>query len=199
VGTVQVGVQSVSPFEDYISSLEPQFDLKPQDAFDRAIAQTQVEDSALVNQFLATLQVALPQITHTKTASSANDGTKTTDTSTDAHSEMPLGELREGTPSDVSYRIAGGLGIDPGERQRLLETENAGARLGSVLRLLERENNRASSHGGGRFRRRPALPRSDGTGSGSLAPQSLRSRCRRSYRHEALHREAPPYGYAGRS
>jgi len=49
-------------------------------------------------------------------------------------------KLREGTPSDVSYRIAGGLGIGPGERQRLLETEQTSARLGSVLRLLEREN-----------------------------------------------------------
>jgi len=61
-------------------------------------------------------------------------------TSTDAHSELPLGELREGTPSDVSYRIAGGLGIDALERQRLLETERTSARLESVLRLLEREN-----------------------------------------------------------
>src|SRR5712692_444483 len=33
-------------------------------------------------------------------------------TSTDARSESPLGELREGTPAEVSYRIAGGLGID---------------------------------------------------------------------------------------
>ena len=61
-------------------------------------------------------------------------------TSTDAHSELPLGELREGTPADVSYRIAGGLGIDALERQRLLETDRTGARLESVLRLLEREN-----------------------------------------------------------
>jgi len=102
VGTVQVGVQSVSPFEDYISSLEPQFELKPQDAFDRAIAQTQVEDSALVNQFLATLQVALPQITHTKTASSANDGTKTTDTSTDSHSTTPPAAVTASAPGTVT-------------------------------------------------------------------------------------------------
>ena len=61
-------------------------------------------------------------------------------TSTDAHAELPLGELREGTPADVSYRIAGGLGIDALERQRLLETEHPSARLESVLRLLEREN-----------------------------------------------------------
>ena len=61
-------------------------------------------------------------------------------TSTDAHTDLPLGELREGSPSDVSYRIAGGLGIDAAERQRLLETEATGARLASVLRLIEREN-----------------------------------------------------------
>ncbi len=40
-------------------------------------------------------------------------------TSNDARSEVPLGELRDGTPAEVSYRIAGGL---------------------SVIRLLEREN-----------------------------------------------------------
>lgn len=61
-------------------------------------------------------------------------------TSADAPTDLPLAELREGTPSDVSYRIAGGLGIDAAERQRLLETEATGARLESVLRLLDREN-----------------------------------------------------------
>jgi len=61
-------------------------------------------------------------------------------TSTDAHSESPLDEIRAGTPADVSYRIAGGLGIDASERQRLLETERTADRLGSVIRLLEREN-----------------------------------------------------------
>ena len=61
-------------------------------------------------------------------------------TSNDARSEVPLGELRDGTPAEVSYRIAGGLGIDATERQRLLETERVAARLESVIRLLEREN-----------------------------------------------------------
>jgi uncharacterized protein len=61
-------------------------------------------------------------------------------TSNDARTEVPLGELREGTPAEVSYRIAGGLGIDAAERQRLLETERAGPRLESVIRLLDREN-----------------------------------------------------------
>jgi Lon protease-like protein len=61
-------------------------------------------------------------------------------TSTDARTESPLHEIREGTPSEVSYRIAGGLGIDAAERQRLLETEKTGPRLESLLLLLEREN-----------------------------------------------------------
>ncbi|HEY8861890.1 MAG TPA: LON peptidase substrate-binding domain-containing protein [Candidatus Limnocylindria bacterium] len=61
-------------------------------------------------------------------------------TSNDARTEVPLGELREGTPAEVSYRIAGGLGIDAAERQRLLETGGATSRLESIIRLLEREN-----------------------------------------------------------
>ena len=61
-------------------------------------------------------------------------------TSAEPHPDTPLQELSEGSPSDVSYRIAGGLGIDAAERQRLLETERASPRLESVLRLLEREN-----------------------------------------------------------
>ena len=56
------------------------------------------------------------------------------------HPDTPHQELSEGSPSDVSYRIAGGLGIDAAERQRLLETDRASPRLESVLRLLEREN-----------------------------------------------------------
>lgn len=61
-------------------------------------------------------------------------------TSNDPRTETPLGEIRDGTPADVSYRIAGGLGIDAAERQRLLEMEHTGPRLESVIRLLEREN-----------------------------------------------------------
>lgn len=60
-------------------------------------------------------------------------------TSNDARSEVPLGELRDGTPTEISYRIAGGLGIDATERQRLLETDSTTARLESVIHLLDRE------------------------------------------------------------
>jgi Lon protease-like protein len=63
-----------------------------------------------------------------------------TSTSNDARTEVPLGELREGTPAEVSFRIAGGLGIDAAERQRLLEAERTEPRLESIIGLLEREN-----------------------------------------------------------
>ena len=39
----------------------------------------------------------------------------------------------------VSYEIAGGLQLAVSERQTLLETESAAARLGAELRLLRRE------------------------------------------------------------
>jgi Lon protease-like protein len=61
-------------------------------------------------------------------------------TSSDARTETPMGEIRDGTPNEVSYRIAGSLGVDAPERQRLLESESAGTRLKSVISLLEREN-----------------------------------------------------------
>lgn len=61
--------------------------------------------------------------------------------SADPRSEVTTAdELRAGTPKDVSYRIAAGLGIDAAERQRLLETDRVAARLESELGLLEREN-----------------------------------------------------------
>lgn len=61
-------------------------------------------------------------------------------TSNDARTETPMGELREGTPAEVAYRIAGSLGVDASERQRLLEAESTAARLESEIALLQREN-----------------------------------------------------------
>lgn len=49
-------------------------------------------------------------------------------------------EMREGTPRDVAYRVASGLAIEAGERQRLLAAPTVEDRLRSVVRLLEREN-----------------------------------------------------------
>ena len=62
-------------------------------------------------------------------------------TTNDPRSDLAsLDQLREGTPADVSWRIAGGLGIDALERQRLLEADRAATRLESELGLLAREN-----------------------------------------------------------
>ena len=53
--------------------------------------------------------------------------------------EPPDADLRAGTPRDIAYRIAGGLAIDAGEQQRLLETDSVRERLLTEARLLERE------------------------------------------------------------
>src|SRR5437016_4672117 len=71
-GTVQVAVQSVAPFEDYISTLEPKFTLKPEDALNQAVAQTQAEDTQIVRQFMASLALALPSITRTQSSGMTN-------------------------------------------------------------------------------------------------------------------------------
>lgn len=62
-GSVQVGVQSVAPFEEYVDSLQPRFTLTEQAAFDTAIAQSQIEDLREMRALLAKIAVALPSTT----------------------------------------------------------------------------------------------------------------------------------------
>lgn len=56
--TVQVAVQSVAPFEDYLSSLEPSFVVTTDQALNAAIAQTRSQDTQVVREFLATITAA---------------------------------------------------------------------------------------------------------------------------------------------
>lgn len=138
VGTVQVAVQSVAPFEDYISSLEPQFELKAQDAFAQAIAQTQTQDTQLVNQFLATLQIALPQITRTRTSTATTNATGTTNESTTERSSQPgtiatpSSAPAAATPTLEATLPANTVDIDPALRYR------AAAALAQEVSLLNR-------------------------------------------------------------
>lgn len=54
--------------------------------------------------------------------------------------EVPAtAELAEGSPRQVSYRIAAGLAVDPAERQRLLAASLVADRLGAELHILDRE------------------------------------------------------------
>lgn len=62
-GSVQVGVQSVAPFEEYIDSLQPRFVLDEQGAFNAAISQTQMLDIRQLEVLLARLNIALPSST----------------------------------------------------------------------------------------------------------------------------------------
>lgn len=138
VGSVQVAVQSVAPFEDYISSLEPQFELKAQDALAQAIAQTQTQDTQLVNQFLATLQIALPTITRTQTSTEKTQDLGRTTDSTTTHSSQP-GTIATpstapgvATPTATATLPTGTVDIDPALRYR------AAAALSQEVSLLNR-------------------------------------------------------------
>jgi Lon protease-like protein len=48
-------------------------------------------------------------------------------------------DLRDTPPSDLAYRIAGSLAVDPPQQQALLELETASARLEEETRILNRE------------------------------------------------------------
>jgi len=48
-------------------------------------------------------------------------------------------ELKDATPVEIAYRIAGSLAVDAAERQALLELGSAADRLGEEARILRRE------------------------------------------------------------
>jgi hypothetical protein len=74
----------------------------------------------------------------------------------DARGERALTEeLKDATPKDVAYRIAGSLAIDAAEHQSLLELTSASERLTEETRILRRETEllrdllvRIRAHGG---------------------------------------------------
>ena len=49
-------------------------------------------------------------------------------------------ELKDATPVEIAYRIAGSLAVDAAERQALLELGSAADRLGEEARILRRES-----------------------------------------------------------
>jgi hypothetical protein len=94
VGSVHVAVQSVAPFEGYISSLQPQFTLSTEQAIAAAIQQTQTEDSQLFRALLASLNVSGHQLSGSRTKTFNADGTTT-----------PSGSATT-TPGDASKVVA---------------------------------------------------------------------------------------------
>lgn len=73
-GTVHVGIQSVAPFEEYLDQLQPTFTLTAEQALDKAIPDTQLEELKSLRSILVRLALALPTKTETIT-----DTTTTTD------------------------------------------------------------------------------------------------------------------------
>jgi hypothetical protein len=84
-GTVQVGVQSVAPFEEYVDALQPKFKLDEKDAYSQAISQTQIESLRELRTLLAKIAVALPTTSKTveQVLTRSNGQTSSSRTETD--------------------------------------------------------------------------------------------------------------------
>jgi hypothetical protein len=61
-GSVHVAAQSIAPFDEYIDSLQPRFDITAAQALDQAIVVTSVREVEELKALAATLNVALTQL-----------------------------------------------------------------------------------------------------------------------------------------
>jgi hypothetical protein len=62
-GSVTVSVQSVAPFDEYIDSLQPHFDLSSADALKKALPESRIREVTELRAIAARLQVALSRLT----------------------------------------------------------------------------------------------------------------------------------------
>jgi len=115
IATVQVAVQSIAPFEDYIDSLQPHFTMTEEKALDEAIAQTRVQDTQEMQAFTAALQVRGPEKTTSSEQTTTNDGSgaasKTTSTKTQKENPGALSDAA--VPGAVARTLATATAIDP--------------------------------------------------------------------------------------
>jgi hypothetical protein len=102
-GAVQISVQSVAPFEEYVDALQPRFALTPDAAFETAIADTQLAELRALRSALFSAGVTVP--------TSAVDGGATTLTPPSA----PAAAAGTLTPIDISSRT---VALDPSLRYR---------------------------------------------------------------------------------
>lgn len=124
-GAVQISVQSVAPFEEYVDALQPRFSLTSEAALETAIADTQLAELRTLRSALLALGVSLPTLTVSDVATTTTppDGDTTTArtlTKTRGPSGSPVAPPAETpagvlTPMDISSRP---IAIDPSLRYR---------------------------------------------------------------------------------
>lgn len=107
VGTAHVAIQSIAPFEDYVAALQPTFDKTTEQALTDVLAQTATSDAQVLRAFLATLKVALPTSSTSKTNTVTTKDGETTSQSTQTRQSGP-GSLSD-VPSPPAA-VSNGLG-----------------------------------------------------------------------------------------
>lgn len=78
-GTVNLAVTLVAPWEDYIVALSPNFTLEPDDAVNKVIPQTTIQEDKILDSLAASLQLGFPQsfiASKTTTLTGADTGAK---------------------------------------------------------------------------------------------------------------------------
>lgn len=118
IATVQVAVQSIAPFEDYIDSLQPHFPKSEKDALDEAVAQTRTQDTEEMTALRLALALRGPEITtNSEKKTTEEDGVVKT-TATTTRTSQP-GVLSDATAPDAVTRTLtatlpeGGVAIEP--------------------------------------------------------------------------------------
>jgi hypothetical protein len=108
-GSVQVAVQSVAPFEEYIDDLQPRFSLSAQDALDQAIPLTRIEEIQELRSLSLNLRAALTKL---KVDAAGTEARQPSDASTIA---LP-GSSALPTPAPFTLPSYEALKLDPALR-----------------------------------------------------------------------------------
>ena len=110
VASVQVAVQSVAPFDDYVESLQPHFAMDEKTALSEAVPLTRTQGTAEFAALQASLTARGQDITSTKSRVTDTDATGTKVTSKDTEAKQP-GALSDvaGAPADIARTLAAPL------------------------------------------------------------------------------------------
>jgi hypothetical protein len=121
-GTVEIAVQSVAPFEEYVDQLQPRFTLTADAAYQAAITDTQLEELRALRSLAFSLGISFPTVTlsRSSTTTTENGASKTTSSETKSRAsgappnapEPPTGSLPE------AFTVQSGLGVDAALRYR---------------------------------------------------------------------------------
>lgn len=106
VASVLVAVQSVAPFEDYVESLQPDFQMNEEKALEAAVAQIRTQDTQESQTLRASLALRLPEITRSTDSTETREDGTTTSKSTTTRSSKPGALSDAATPDALARAVA---------------------------------------------------------------------------------------------